>query len=289
MNLAPTDHEVELVARAAEVFAHDGMPPASSSFTDLCLVTHESGRVAEDRAFFLLAWARLLGWRGGPDVTVALDPGTTHADHVARAGAVSTALLAHRDGWVAELDLRAADRTPQPTIDDPDAARVRLDPTVTGPRRDHDVAATVPLATILLAADCVGAARGALDASVAFVSGRPLFGGVVADQQVVRHRIADMAIATTRSWDLVLHAAAAVDAGEDRAVVALRAAQAGAFVADQARRVTVDGLRLAGGRGVLDDEPWSRWYRRVKGAEPVLGSPREQRATVARAALARWR
>ena len=208
---------------------------------------------------------------------------------MARAAAVSTALLAHRDGWVAELDLRTAAITPQPTIDDPHAARVALDPSAVGVRRDHEVAATLPLATILLAADCAGAARGALDASVAFVTERPLFGGVVGDRQVVRHRIADMATAVTRSWDLVIDAAAAVDRGDGPEAIGLRAARAKAFASEHARQVTVDALRLAGGRGVLDDEPWSRWYRRVKAAEPLLGSPREHRAAVAAAALARWR
>ena len=178
---------------------------------------------------------------------------------------------------MAELDLRAAAITPQRTVDDPHVARVAIDPSTVGIRRDHDAAATLPLATILLAADCAGAARGALDASVAFVAERPLFGGVVGDRQVVRHRVADMATAVTRSWDLVLDAAAAVDRGDDPDAVALCAARAKVFVAEHARQVTVDALRLAGGRGVLDDEPWSRWYRRVKAAEPLLGSPREHR------------
>jgi hypothetical protein len=289
VNLAPTDHEIELAARAAEAFTHGTMPPSSSSFTDLCIVTRESGRVAPDRAFFLLAWARLLGWRGGPDVTIALDPIDDRVDHVSRVGAASTALVASRQGWVAEVDLRTADVTPQPTIDDPHAGRLDLDPSALGEPRDHDVAATLPLATILLGADCVGAARGSLDASLAAVAERPLFGGVVADQQVVRHRCADMAIALTRSWDLVLHAAAAVDGREGRDVVARRAAHVGAFTSEHLRRVTADALRLAGGRGVLADEPWAQWYRRVKGAEPMLGSPRVHRAEVAQAALARWR
>jgi alkylation response protein AidB-like acyl-CoA dehydrogenase len=289
VNLAPTDREIELAARAEAAFAHGSMPPSSSSFTDLCIVTRESGRVAPDRTFFLLAWARLLGWRGGPDVTVALDPLDDRAEHVPRAAAVSTALVAHRAGWVAEVDLRTVGRAPQPTLDDPHAARVELDPSTLADRRSHDVAATVPLATILLAADCVGAARGALDASLFAVRERPLFGGVVADRQVVRHRCADMAIAVTRGWDLVLDAAARVDRGDEPDTVALAAAHAKVLVSEHARRVTADALRLAGGRGVLDDEPWSRWYRRVKAAEPLLGSPRTHRAAVARAHLGRWR
>jgi alkylation response protein AidB-like acyl-CoA dehydrogenase len=231
----------------------------------------------------------LLGWEGGPDVTVALDPAGGHADHVPRGGAVATAMVADRSGWVGELDLRSADCVPQPTIDDPDAVRVVFDPAALTGRREHDVAGTVPLALVLLAADCTGAAVAALDATLAHVRERPLFGGVVADRQVVRHRCADMATAVTRCWDLVLDAAAAVDRGDDPAASAPRAALTKVFVAEHARRVTHDALRTVGGRGILADQPWSRWYRRVKGAEPMLGAPRAHRAAVARASLARWR
>ena len=116
-----------------------------------------------------------------------------------------------------------------------------------------------------------------------------LWGGVLADLQVVRHRCADMATDVTRCRDAVLDAAARVDRDEDPATIALAASRAKVLVSERARSVTVDALRLAGGRGILTDEPWSRWYRRVKAAELVFGSPREHRAAVARAALAHHR
>lgn len=291
MNLTTPDHELGLELRAAAAFADGTAPPPTTSFTDRCIVAREAGRAAPDRRFVLQTWAGLLGWAGDidDDVTVVLDPTDGHADHVPRAAAVTTATAAHRSGWVAEFDLSSVTRTPQPTIDDADAARVEFTPAALRDRREHDVAATVPLVMILLAADCTGAAAAALDATVAHVRERPLFGGVVADLQVVRHRCADMATAVTRCWDLVLDAAAAVDRGDDPAAVALRAASAKVFVAEHARRVTEDALRTVGGRGILAGQPWSRWYRRVKGAEPMLGSPRVHRAAIARASLARWR
>jgi hypothetical protein len=289
VNLAPTDGERELAQQAAAAMAAGEPPPRTTSFTETCIVAREAGRVAPDRRFVWQAWARLLGWPGDSDVTVAFDPAEGHADHVSRAAAVSTAIVAHRTGWVAELDLGSIQCIPQPTIDDPHAARVTITPTALGDRRDHDVAATLPLALVLLAADCAGAAAAALDATLAHVRERRIFGGAVADLQVVRHRCADMATAVTRCWDLVLDVADAVDRGDDPAAVAVRAAHAKVFVAEHARRVTEQALRTVGGRGVLADQPWSRWYRRVKGAEPLLGSPREHRAAAARASLARWR
>ena len=289
MNLTITDDERHLAREAAAAVATGAEPPATASFTESCIVAREAGRVAPDRRYVLQAWARLLGWQGDSDVTVALDPAGDRADHVPRAAAVATLVVADRSGWVAERDLRSVTRHPQPTIDDPDASAVVFGPGDLRDRRPHDVAATLPLALVLLAADCTGAASAALDATVAHVRERALFGGVVADLQVVRHRCADMATAVTRCWDLVLDAAATVDRGDDPAAIALRAAQAKVLVADHARRVTEDALRTAGGRGILAAEPWSRWYRRVKGAEPMLGSARVHRAAVARASLARWR
>ncbi len=289
MNLALSEHEEELVGRAAAAFAHDTMPPSSSSFTDLCLVTREAGRAAPDRTFLWLAVARLVGWRGGPDITVALDPIGGSCPHVARAADVSTALVASRDGWVGTLTLADADLVARPTIDDAAACRVTFDPDGLTDRRDHDVAGAVALATILLGADCTGAAEAAFDATVDHVRTRPLRGGVLADRQVVRHRIADMATDLTRCRDVVLDAAARVDRGESPEAVALAASRTKVVLADRARSVTVEALRLAGGRGVLADEPWSRPYRRVKAAEPLFGSPRDHRAALARAALARQR
>jgi acyl-CoA dehydrogenase-like protein len=289
MDLTTSDRQAGLAVDAAAAFAAGGEAPPTTSFTERCIVAREAGRAAPDRRFVLQAWAGLLGWDGHTDVTVALDPGDGPADHVPRAATVATAIVADRAGWAAELDLRSAERIPQPTIDDPDAVRVVFAPGALAARREHDVAGTVPLALILLAADCTGAAVAALDATLAHVRERPLFGGVVADLQVVRHRCADMATAVTRCWDLVLDAAGAVDRDDDPAVIALRAAHTKVFVAEHARRVTEEALRTAGGRGILADQPWSRWYRRVKGVEPMLGAPRVHRAAVARASLARWR
>ena len=290
MNLAPTDHELELAARAQAAFAHDGMPPSSSSFTDLCIVTRESGRTAPDRTFFLLAWARLLGWRGGPDVTVALDPVGGTADHVPRAGGVSTALVAATDGWVAELDLGTAARTPQPTIDDPLAARVAFDPSTLGDRRDHDVAATIPLATILLAADCIGAAqscprrvaRGGRRSAPSSVGWWPTSRWSVTAAPTWP---SPSPAAGTSCWTRLPPSTGATTAMPSPCgPPGPRCSQS-----EHARLVTVDALRLAGGRGILEDGPWARPYRRVKAAEPILGSPRQHRAAVARASLARWR
>lgn len=289
MDLTTSDRQAGLALDAAAAFAAGGEPPPTASFTERCIVAREAGRAAPDRRFVLHEWARLFGWGGDADVTVALDPVDGRADHVPRAGAVATAVVAHRAGWVVELDLRSVERIAQPTLDDADAASLAFAPAALGARRDHDVTGALPLALILLAADCTGAAVAALDATLAHVRERPLFGGVVADLQVVRHRCADMATAVTRCWDLVLDAAAAVDRGDDPAVIARCAAHTKVFVAEHARRVTEDALRTVGGRGVLADQPWSRWYRRVKGAEPMLGSPRVHRAAVARASLARWR
>ncbi len=287
--LGPSDREVTLAAQAADAFAAGGTPPTTATFTEACHVTAAAGRAAPDRAHLVETWASLLGWVGDGVVAVSFDVRDDRCDHVARAGRATLLLVAGDDGVVAGIPLSDARLIPQPTLFDPDACHVELPPGWRGAAKPADVRRARALATVLLAADCVGAAAAAFDATVERVAERPMRGGVLADLQVVRHRIADMAIAVTTCWDAVLDAAARVDRDEPTDAVGIASIRAKAVAVTLGRQVTVDALRLAGGIGILEAHPWQRWYRRVKAAEPVFGSPRDHRADVARASLDRLR
>lgn len=286
MELSIDDRAADLAATAAAAFTSGAIPPASRSFTEVCIVARESGRAASDMGYVTLAIARMFGWRGGPDVAIVIDPVDGRCPHVALAGRVSTAIVVERSGSVAMLELSTARRTPQPTIDDPDACLVEFDPASLTDARTTDVGRVLELATILHVAEAVGAAEGALRAAIDRCARRPVGDGVLADRQVVRHACADMTIDTTIAWDAVLDAAAIVDRGGDGDAIAIAASTAKVLGVERARRVTMESLRLAGGIGILDTGPWHRWYRRAKAAEPVLGRASEHRARIARAAIA---
>jgi hypothetical protein len=289
MNLDMSPEEADLASRAAEAFRTGATPPSSSSFTELCIVARESGRAASELRFVGFAFARLLGWRGGPDITVGLDPDGHTCSHVPNAMRATTALVADRSGTVLTIDLGSAVRVPQPTLDDPHACRVEFGNALIIDQRAHDVEGVIPHAMVLVAAECVGAAEASLDASLARVSSRPLRGSVLGDQQVVRHRCAEMKIGVTQAWDAVLDAASRIDRHESAPEIRLTASRAKLIAVQRCLAITTEALRLAGGIGILEDEPWQKWLRRVKAAESSIASPRDLRAQIAAASLSRFR
>jgi alkylation response protein AidB-like acyl-CoA dehydrogenase len=289
MNLDMSPEEADLTSRAAEAFRTGAIPPSSSSFTELCIVARESGRAASELRFVGFAFARLLGWKGGPDITVGLDPDGRGCSHVANAMRATTALIADRNGTVLTIDLDSTVRIPQPTLDDPHACRVEFDNALIIDRRAHDVEGVIPHAMVLVAAECVGAAEASLDASIVRASHRRMRGGVLGDQQVIRHRCADMKIDVTQAWDAVLDAANRIDRRESAPEIRLAATRAKLIAVQRCLATTTEALRLAGGIGILEDEPWQKWLRRVKAAEPSILSPRDLRAEIAAASLTRFR
>lgn len=289
MNLDITPEQNTLASHASEAFRTGTIPPSSSSFTELCIVARESGRAASELRFVGFAFARLLGWRGGPDITVALDPDGHSCDHVPLAMTASTALVAARQGTVFTVDLQTVHRIAQPTLDDPQAGRIEFETAHIIDERAHDVARVIPHAMVLVAAECVGAAEASLDASIARVSSRPIRGSVLGDQQVVRHRCSEMKIGVTQAWDAVLDAAAHIDRRESAQEIRLAAARAKLIAVQRCLATTTEALRLAGGIGILEDEPWHKWLRRVKAAEPSIMSSRDLRAEIAAASLSRFR
>jgi alkylation response protein AidB-like acyl-CoA dehydrogenase len=133
-------------------------------------------------------------------------------------------------------------------------------------------------AVIVQCADSVGAANAALDAAVARVTERVLFGQPVGSYQAIQHRGADMLTDLTLSRDAVMDAAAIADRGED---LFYAASVAKAQCAESCRRISAGALHIFGGEGVFADRPLHLWFRRIKGAEPALGDPRHHREVIA--------
>ena len=151
---------------------------------------------------------------------------------------------------------------------------------------DGDATAGIEQATarslIVLCADAVGAAAAALDHTLERVKTREQWNVPIGSFQAVQHRCADMLIDVTTARDAVYDAAGTVDRGAD---ALLAASQAQAFVIDACRRVSAAAHQLNGGLGFYADQPVHLWYRRIKAAEPVFGTPDYHRARVAAALL----
>jgi acyl-CoA dehydrogenase len=128
-------------------------------------------------------------------------------------------------------------------------------------------------------AAALGFARRALDEAVRWVSEREAFGQPLAEFQLVRARIAEMALAIDTSALLVYRAAWARDAGADR--VTREAAMAKLHATEAAQRVVDDAVQLLGARGVVAGSTVERLYREVRALRIYEGTSEIQKLVIA--------
>jgi len=109
-----------------------------------------------------------------------------------------------------------------------------------------------------VAANCVGIARGAYEASLAYAAERQVRGQPIGKYQAIGHRLADMAAEIEAASWLVNYGAWRVDCGT---IDAATAAKVKLVAADTALRVTESAIRLHGGAGVMREYPVGRFHR----------------------------
>jgi alkylation response protein AidB-like acyl-CoA dehydrogenase len=144
-----------------------------------------------------------------------------------------------------------------------------------GADRRNDIAWALDAANAALAADVVGAMQAALDATVAYTRMRVQFGQPLAANQVIRHRLVEMAVKLEEARSLALAANIRVgDAGE--AGVRGRAVSAGKVkVSSAARFVCEQAVQLHGAMGVTDELEVGSYLKRAIAADVLFGTPAE--------------
>ncbi|HEU4563081.1 MAG TPA: acyl-CoA dehydrogenase family protein, partial [Gemmatimonadaceae bacterium] len=128
-------------------------------------------------------------------------------------------------------------------------------------------------------AAALGFARRALDEALRWACERTVFGQRLAEHQLTRARIADMATAIDASALLVYRAAWARDAGAPR--VTREAAMAKMFATEAAQRVIDDAVQLFGGRGVVRGAAVERLYREIRALRIYEGTTEIQKLVIA--------
>jgi len=128
-------------------------------------------------------------------------------------------------------------------------------------------------------AAALGFARRALDEAARWVAEREAFGQPLAEFQLVRARIAEMALAIDTSALLVYRAAWARDAGAER--VTREAAMAKLHATEAAQRVVDDAIQLLGARGVVAGSVLERLYREVRALRIYEGTSEIQKLVIA--------
>jgi acyl-CoA dehydrogenase len=144
--------------------------------------------------------------------------------------------------------------------------------------------ATLDVFRPTVGAAALGFARRALDETLARAASRKLFGGALADLQMVQGKLADMALRVDAAALLVYRAAWAKDAGAER--ITREAAMAKLHATEAAQAVIDDAVQLHGGLGVVAGHPVERLYREVRALRIYEGASEVQKVVIARQTLA---
>ena len=133
-------------------------------------------------------------------------------------------------------------------------------------------------------AAALGFARRALDATLARVTTRQLFGVPMSSLQLVQGHVADMAVAIDASALLVYRAAWLKDSGAPR--VSREAAMAKLFATDHAQDVIDRAVQIHGGEGVRKGSAVERLYREIRALRIYEGASDVQKIIIARHTIA---
>ncbi len=133
-----------------------------------------------------------------------------------------------------------------------------------------------------IAAQAVGIARGALEASVAYARERKSFGVPIAQHQMIQWMLADMATAVDAARLLTWRAATLKDGNRPYGTAS---SMAKLYASEMAMRVTTDAIQVHGGYGYVKDYPVERFFRDAKITQIYEGTSQIQRLLIGRAVL----
>ena len=134
-----------------------------------------------------------------------------------------------------------------------------------------------------IAAQAVGIATEAYEAALAYARSRRAFGKAIAEFQVIRFYLADMATDIEAARLLTRRAAAAKDsARRNGGRYSMEAAIAKLFAAEMAQRVTTRALQIHGGYGYTKEYPVERNFRDARITEIYEGTSEIHRLIIAR-------
>ena len=130
-----------------------------------------------------------------------------------------------------------------------------------------------------VAAGCVGIARGALEASLAYAGEREQFGRPIAAFQLVQEHLAEMAVDVEISRLLTLRVADMFDRGE---TVTIESTIAKFHASEAAVRVADRGVQIHGGYGYIDEFPVGKYLRDARVMTLYEGTSEIQKLIIGR-------
>ncbi|MEF9883549.1 acyl-CoA dehydrogenase family protein [Streptomyces sp. P9-A4] len=137
------------------------------------------------------------------------------------------------------------------------------------------LATTGRAAAVMIAAEAVGAAREALDRTVAHVGSREQFGRPVGSFQAVKHRLADLYVQVEAARSLTYCAAREPGPGPESGPLAL------AHALEALRATAGESIQLHGGIGFTWEHEAHLYFKRAASDELLFGPVRRLRARAA--------
>jgi len=128
-----------------------------------------------------------------------------------------------------------------------------------------------------IAAQSVGVAQAALDASIKYTKKRIQFGRTISKFQGIRWMIADMATEIEAARQMTLIAAALKDRGKK---FSIQASMAKLFASEMVNRVTAKALQIHGGYGFIKGYAVERYYRDARVFTIYEGTSEIQRVVI---------
>jgi alkylation response protein AidB-like acyl-CoA dehydrogenase len=134
-----------------------------------------------------------------------------------------------------------------------------------------------------IAAQALGIAEAAYEASVAYAREREAFGQKIGEFQMIQQKLADMKTRIEASRLLIYQAALAKDeAKKSGGRYTLESAMAKLYASETAMWVTTEAVQIHGGMGYSKELPVERYFRDAKVTEIYEGTSEIQRMVIAR-------
>jgi len=135
---------------------------------------------------------------------------------------------------------------------------------------------------ILTAFQALGTAQGALDRAVGYIKQREQFNRKLAQFQITKHKIAQMATKVELARLITYKAASLFDKGKVKAAFISMAKMTSARAAVE---VSDEAIQLFGGYGYMKESEVERFFRDAKVAELCFGNPAAQKDIIGEAVI----